>query len=183
MTLSNLTIASTLRAVQPNVGDQNQNYDIQLDLTKNATISNNFMALAFYKMLNGYVTGANGGSVTTGIIFTAYDQTGNVITTFAPVTIDKIIDEVNTNLVIKSDATIASSLTNVYLCSITASYQANKNNVAEEYLIFTSTSPSTTTWAETITGQPVATTGQKGIMLQAGMSSLLECTLTLFWRN
>lgn len=180
MTLSNLSIASTLRITQPATSDKDQVLDIQFDLTKNATISNDFLALAFYELMNGYVTGATSGAATPGLKFTAYDRTDAVIMQTSPVSIDKIIDEVNTNLVVSADTTIASSGSDVYITKVTASFVSNNSGANEEFLVFTSLAPANTTFAEAI---PAVTPAKRGILLSSGSSTKFMAEFTLYWKN
>jgi hypothetical protein len=175
MKLSNLDILSTLRLTQPDGADVNQVLDLEFSLTNSsAVISNDLLALAFYDMLNGYVTGADGGPVVTGIKFTAYDQTNVMIMESAPVKIDKIVDEANTNLAVVSETIVSDSSVDKYVAKVTISFVSNKAGVEEEFLILTSTAPATTKFAEVIGAGPA-----KGVLLESGLSTKFTGKFTL----
>jgi hypothetical protein len=178
MKLSNLDILSTMRLTQPEGADANQVLDIEFSLTNNAVISNDFLALAFYEMMNGYVTGKDGGSSVTGIKFAAYDQTNVMIMESEPVKIDKIVDEVNTKLSVLSETILVDSSVDKYVAKVTVSFVSNNMGTDEEFLIFTSTAPATTKFAEVVGAGPL-----KGVQLEAGMSTKFTGSFTLSWKN
>lgn len=178
MKLSNLEISSSMRLTQPNVEDENQVLDIEFDVTKNATISNDLYALAFYKMFNGYVTGTDTSSVTTGVKFSFYDENDTIIAESIPAGIDLIIDEYYTRLEAYSETLIADSTSERYITKIIISFVSNDNETEYESLILTSIAPTTCTFAETI-GESTA----KGINLASGTEILASGMFKLYYKS
>lgn len=162
MKLSNLEIASTMRFTQPNVGDENQTLDIEFDVTKGATISNELYALAFYGLMNGYVNGEDEGGVVTGIKFTCYDENDTVVMESVPAKIDMVVDEMYTRLEAMSETVVVDSTADVYISKIDISFIANDETVEKESLILESPAPATNVFSEIITGT------DKGILLENG---------------
>ena len=111
MRLSSLNIVSNMRVIQPNLPDESQTSDFQFELSRNATISDDFYELVFYKMLNGYVSGIDSGSVHCGFKFVCYDENDAVLFETTLEKLDKYLTEAKTifdvaNEYILPDATV-----------------------------------------------------------------------------
>ena len=83
MQLTGLEFTSSVRLTQANNA-----LDIDVDLLSTSSkIDPNFYSMLFFDMLNGDVTGADGGSVTTGFLCKVYDTAGNL---YATTTVQKL---------------------------------------------------------------------------------------------
>jgi hypothetical protein len=180
MKLSNLEISATARLTQPDVGDEDQTLDIEFDVSKGATISNELYALAFYNMLNGYVDGEDGGPVVTGFKFTAYDEAGGVVMESVPAKVDMVVDESYTRLEALSETVSTDTSADVYVAKIGVSYVANDEDVESEFMVLESMAPATCIFSEEIpASDPVA----KGILIDDGMATKFTMKFALSWRN
>lgn len=178
MKLSNLEITSDLRLTQPNSGlESGQTLDIRFVIDTGSVVSNEFYNLIMYEMLNGVVNGES-GIVNTGVKAVYYDATDAVIATSDVVPLDKITTEAGTELVANTTATKTDTTVTKYVTKVEVYYVANDSGVADDKLIFTSTMPQKTTFAEA-TGVGVI----KGVAIPAdGGDTALKASFKLFWK-
>ena len=180
MKLNNLDVYATMRITQASGGEQTQALDIEFDATKNAAISNDLFKVAFYNMLNGYVTGTDGGGVTTGFKFVAYDQNDVLLIETNPTKLDMLTDEINTRFESVSSKSLADTTTDIYISKIEIFYVANNSGVVSNYKIMTSTAPANNIFAENI---GIVAPIKKGIMVKGGQSSVFDTKFSLVYKS
>lgn len=180
MKLNNLDVLSTMRITQADGGENAQVLDIEFDVTKNATISNDLYNLAFYGMLNGFVTGADGGGVTTGIKFVAYDQNNAMVMQTTPVKLDKVTDEVYTRFQSICTYNKPDTTTDIYISKIEIIYVSNESSVEKLSTVLISTAPATNVFSEDIGTVPPI---KKGILISGGQSTTFVGEFSLTFKS
>lgn len=177
MRLSNLELTSTFRLTQPNTSEENQLVDIQFALDgSKANIPNEFYDLAFYQMLNGFVTGKSETGVDTGIKAVIYDNNGLAIAESAVVMLNKVMTETGTKLTAEASVAVADTTNSVYITKIDLVYVSNDSAAETEQVIFTSAAPVSCAFADDIPGtNPVV----KGVEVLGGYDSLFTCMLNM----
>ena len=150
MRLSSLNVTSNIRIVQPNVGDASQTSDFEFELTRNADIPDNFYELVFYKMLNGYLSGIDGGGVNCGFKFVCYDNNDNTLFETTLTRLDKYLTESKKVFEITNEYDLPDATVDVWLKTVDVHFIANNNNVAETYTVLTSSAPQKCSFSEQI---------------------------------
>ncbi len=168
MKLSNLEIGSTMRITQPDTDDAGQIMDIEFDVTRGATILTDLYELAFYGMLNGYVTGVNGGSANCGFKFVGYDKDGTIVMESGEVKLDRVVDETNTKLIATTETVVSDMTTDVYITKLDIEYVSNDADAGSDNAIMTSNSPAMCAFAEAI---PATAPVLNGVLITGGMDT------------
>lgn len=141
MQLTGLEFTSSVRLTQANNA-----LDIDVDLlTTSSKIDPNFYSMLFFDMLNGDVTGADGGGVTTGFLCKVYDTAGNLYTTTTVQKLDWY--QVEKGYISEAISSITRTSTDVRLRKMDLFYIANNGGTAKEVMIGTSNLIATSSFA------------------------------------
>lgn len=178
MKLSALEITSELRVTQPNSGPESgETLDIRFGIDSGCSVAAEFYELILYNMLNGQLSGEDGG-ITTGIKAVYYDASNVILATTNVVKLDKIITETGIELVAAPYANIIDSTAERFITKVDVIYVANDNDVEDDKLIYSSTVPQKTSFAEA-TG---VGTG-KGVAIAAnGGAAKLTTNFKIYWK-
>jgi hypothetical protein len=178
MKLSALEITSELRLTQPATGaESGETLDIRFGIDTGCTVSPEFYELILYNMLNGQVTGED-GAVTTGVKAVYYDASNVMLGESNVVKLDKVITETGTELVAMPTVTLTDSTVERFVTKVNIYYIANDADVEDAKMIYSSTVPQKTIFAEA-TGVGAG----KGVAIPAsGGSAKLTTNFKIYWK-
>ena len=166
MQLKNLDISSFVRITQ---GE----FDIEVDVFKNAEVTQEFYALLFFDLMNGNVTGADNPPLITGIKAKIYDTGNNLVSETSVSKLDWF--ETQTSYVINSETTSSfNPASDVYLSKVELIYVANDSGSAREVTITESSSLASSVFATT------APDNTKGVRIVPGATDVgVSYTITI----
>jgi len=181
MKLTNLELTSELRITQPVGIEDGQIVDIRFALDgQRAVIQPDFYNVVFYQLMNGFVVGSDSTAFNTGIKCKLYNDVGTVVGETLPTKLDRILTETGTEVSCLSTVTLLDSSIAAYVHRVEVVYVSNDNDVEADMVIFSTTSPQYTSFAEDI---PMTSPVKRGVEIGANLTTKLDCTFKMYWAS